>query len=396
MFPVVLFLALIALDFGRIYLGWVNLEQMTRIAANRAADHATAWATGDPAERARYQGQVSQDASLINCDPQDPIPDPVIAGGTALGAHVTVSITCSFTVLTPMISDILGGTVLVTAETTFPIKEGAVATVPGGGAPIETPPEATFEASPLSGWAPLSVALTDTSSGAPTSWIWDFEVGRSGTGVGKATPGNATLQGPHAVTYDCAGAPGDTCTFGVSLHVANPGGTDSIEKTDYITVTIPPITGPIAEFSASPSSGIEPVTTRFEFVDVREGALTYTDWEWDFTSNGSFDASGMTVTHTYTTTGSYDVTLRVTDETGAQNTLTKDDVVIVQHKVCTVPDFFNTKMGKAQDRWDEAGFTTQVLFQSGTGNYSIGYQSIVGGVIDPQPAGCGAVITVGP
>jgi hypothetical protein len=51
-FPVVLLLTLIAIDFGRIYLGWINLEQMARIAANHAADHASAWETpGDPLGR---------------------------------------------------------------------------------------------------------------------------------------------------------------------------------------------------------------------------------------------------------------------------------------------------------------------------------------------------------
>ena len=76
--------------------------------------------------------------------------------------------------------------------------------------------------------------------------------------------------------------------------------------------------------------------------------------------------------------------------------LTKVDYVIVQHKICTVPDFFNVKKNNAQSRWSAAGFTTTVLFQSGSNNYTIKYQSIVGGTTDPQPAGCGTVITVGP
>jgi len=66
--PVVLLLLLIAIDFGRVYLGWVNLQQMARIAANFAADHATAWDTpGDATVRARYQSIVRNDARLINC-----------------------------------------------------------------------------------------------------------------------------------------------------------------------------------------------------------------------------------------------------------------------------------------------------------------------------------------
>jgi beta-lactam-binding protein with PASTA domain len=61
-----------------------------------------------------------------------------------------------------------------------------------------------------------------------------------------------------------------------------------------------------------------------------------------------------------------------------------------------VPDFQNYKKNQAQKAWSDAGFTTQVQFQSGgQGNYVINYQSLIGGTIDP-PNGCAAVITVGP
>jgi hypothetical protein len=86
----------------------------------------------------------------------------------------------------------------------------------------------------------------------------------------------------------------------------------------------------------------------------------------------------------------------VTDSTGATSTLTKVDYVIITNKICTVPDFGNTKKNQAQNRWDNAGFTTQVLFQAGQGNYTINEQDITGGTVDPQPDGCDSVITVGP
>jgi PKD repeat protein len=397
--PVLLLLTLVAIDFGRIYLGWVNLQQMVRIAANDAADHASAWGTpADPVEKARYQHQIAHDAEKINCVLPDPIPDPVIAGGTALGAQVTVRISCEFSVVTPIISNILGGTVLVSADTTFPVKEGVVATVPGGGVPIIPPPVAEFVASPRSGWAPLTVNFSDTSTGGPSSWTWDFSVAAGGTGAGSVSTGTALSQGPHAITYNCAGIPGNTCTFGVSLQVGNAGGTSTQSQADYVTVTVPPATGPIAEFTGNPLSGEEPVNTTFQFVDLRlpVGSVTYTNWEWDFTSDGTFDATGATTSHNYPTSGAYSVTLRVTDSTGATNTLKKVDYVIVQHKICTVPDFFNVKHNSAQSRWSAAGFTTPVLFLPPSNNYTIKYQSIVGGTTDPQPAGCSTVITVGP
>jgi PKD repeat protein len=402
-FPVLLLLMLIAIDFGRVYLGWVNLQQMARIAADDAATHASAWQLPDTpakqAERARYQSRITRDAEQINCVLPNPIPDPVIATGTALGRHVTVGIDCEFSVLTPIISSVLGGTVLLSADTTFPIKEGVVAAVPGGGAPIVPPTVAKFFGTPLSGWSPLDVTFTDTSTNGPTSWLWTFN-DAGGTGSGSVSDATSLMEGPHTVTYDCAGVPGDVCTFSVSLRVGNAGGNDIETKVGYVTVTVPPPPpAPIAEFTGSPLSGTEPVTTNFQFVELRSPPLTYTNYEWDFDSNGTWDTSGptrSTASHTYTTSGSYDVTLRITDDTGATSTLRKNGYVNVQHKICTVPNFFNTKKNSAQSRWNAAGFTTNVTFQTGQGNYTIRYQSINGGIVDPQPASCGTAITVGP
>ena len=42
-------------------------------------------------------------------------------------------------------------------------------------------PTASFTASPTSGTAPLNVQFTDTSTGAPTSWAWDFGDGGTST-----------------------------------------------------------------------------------------------------------------------------------------------------------------------------------------------------------------------
>src|SRR6185437_10682149 len=38
--PVLLLLTLIAVDFGRVYLGWINLQNMARIAADFGANNA--------------------------------------------------------------------------------------------------------------------------------------------------------------------------------------------------------------------------------------------------------------------------------------------------------------------------------------------------------------------
>jgi PKD repeat protein len=400
--PILLLLLMVAIDFGRVYLGWVNLQQMMRLAANYAADHATSWGTpGVAADRLRYQTIVSDDARNINCVPQAPIPDPEFPTGTAIGQPVYVHLSCQFQIVTPIISQILGGQILASADATYPIKEGAVATVPGGGAPVVLPPVADFIASPRSGWSPLQVTMTDISLNQPTSWTWDFSVNptSTGAGVGSVSPGVSIVRGPQTATYTCTGNPGDTCSFGVSMTVANAGGQDTASRPAYITVTVPPATGPIADFTANPRSGTQPLSVSFAFNDLRAGTVTYTNYEWDFTNDGTFDATGVTTSHIYSSPGLYDVRLRVTDSTSAQSTVVKLGYISVGRRVCTVPDFATTNKNGAQDLWSSAGFTTDVVLLPGSNpnqNYKIRTQTILGGTVDPQPDGCDSVITVGP
>lgn len=400
--PVLLLLTLTAIDFGRVFLGWVNLQQMTRLAANHAAEHASAWAVpGDPdGEKAKYQIKVRNDARQINCELPNPLPEPVLSGGTALGAPVTVSLSCQFGLLTPIIANVLGGTIVVSAETTYPVKEGAVATVPGGGAPITLPPTAKFVGSPQSGWSPMVVTYANQSTGGPSSQVWAFALSAGGTGTGTVTPTTSLTPGPHTVTYTCTGTPGQTCTWGASLRVSNAGGSDTETKPpDYITVTVPPLPpDPMADFTATPRTGIEPQNVTFTADDPRDpDPVTYTAWDWDLNGDGTFDATGPTPSRNYPTDGVFDITLRVTDSTGAQSTITKKAYIVITNKICTVPDFVGGgRRNGAQSLWTTAGFTTTVLFQPGSGNYAIRYQSITGGTIDPQPDGCASVITVGP
>jgi uncharacterized membrane protein len=66
--PVLLLLLLVAIDFGRIYLGYINLQQMARVAGAFASSHASAWGTpGAAATQTEYQNLVANDAAAINC-----------------------------------------------------------------------------------------------------------------------------------------------------------------------------------------------------------------------------------------------------------------------------------------------------------------------------------------
>jgi unsaturated chondroitin disaccharide hydrolase len=89
----------------------------------------------------------------------------------------------------------------------------------GGGGPV--PPTASFTASPTSGTAPLTVNFTDSSSGGPTSWAWDFQ--NDGTI-------DSTGQNP-VFTYTSPGS------YTVKLTVANDAGSNGLTKASYITVS---------------------------------------------------------------------------------------------------------------------------------------------------------------
>jgi PKD repeat protein len=91
-----------------------------------------------------------------------------------------------------------------------------------GAPPAPEPPVASFNGTPTNGITPVTVNFTDTSTGSPTSWAWNFGDG-----------GTSTAQNPSHV-YTVAG------TYSVTLQATNALGSDTITKTNYITITPPP------------------------------------------------------------------------------------------------------------------------------------------------------------
>jgi PKD repeat protein len=83
-------------------------------------------------------------------------------------------------------------------------------------------PNAAFTASPLTGDAPLTVVFTDTSTGAITSWAWDF--GDEVTSTMSSPTHEYTLAGMYTV----------------SLMVSGLEGNDIETQSNYIIVGEPP------------------------------------------------------------------------------------------------------------------------------------------------------------
>jgi len=157
--PVVLLLILFGLDFGRVFLGWVSLTNATREAANFAAMNPTAWgAEPNLIVQAEYVRLVTAETADANCTMPDLVPDPTFPSGTSLGSPASVTITCHFRLITPVISDIVGDLVAVTASSAFPVRAGIIEGIPTPSpSPTPSPTPAPTE----------TPAPTDTPSPTP-------------------------------------------------------------------------------------------------------------------------------------------------------------------------------------------------------------------------------------
>lgn len=81
---------------------------------------------------------------------------------------------------------------------------------------------------------------------------------------------------------------------------------------------------PVANFSATPTSGYMPLTVLF--TDTGTGG-TPTSWYWDF-GDGTNSKNAQKATHTFTKTGIYNITLTVTNAAG-NNTVKKSGYINV-------------------------------------------------------------------
>ncbi len=174
--------------------------------------------------------------------------------------------------------------------------------------PSVTVPLASFSASSLSGTAPLQVSFTDSSTGSPTSWNWDFGDGAS-----------STEQNPTH-TYS---APG---TYTATLTASNGNGTSSTSA--VITVLQPVL--PVADFSSSVSSGNAPLTV--QFTDLSQNAAA---WNWDFGDGAS--STEQNPSHTYSTAGTYTVTLEASNANGTDSK--SSTITVLRQPVPPVADF---------------------------------------------------------
>ena len=95
----------------------------------------------------------------------------------------------------------------------------------------------------------------------------------------------------------------------------------STTTTKTVNVTEPPNDPPTPAFGFSPTSPQANELVTFTSTSTDDGAIAST--EWDFTDDGTFDASGTSVQHAYAVPKAHTVRLRVTDDKGVSRETTK-------------------------------------------------------------------------
>ncbi|HEV2830340.1 MAG TPA: PKD domain-containing protein, partial [Hanamia sp.] len=228
--------------------------------------------------------------------------------------------------------------------------------------------KADFNVNSNAGCAPLVVKFNDISTGNATAWLWD---------LGNGT--TSSLKDPSVAYFE----PG---TYSVSLTIRNSFGVDSITKAQYITV----YSSPTINFSASNQTGCFPLSTQFTDLSL-SGSGSLNKWEWDF-GDGNF-SDVQNPQHTYNSVGSFNVSLRATNNFGCVTSKTLPSFITITtgvkadfsnstSKTCNAPATINFKnnstgVGTLNYQWDFGDGATSTETNpfhtyTSSGSYTVG------------------------
>lgn len=85
----------------------------------------------------------------------------------------------------------------------------------------------------------------------------------------------------------------------------------------------PQLPPPTPSFTASPTTGLVPLTVQF----ANTTTATAVSYEWDFTGDGTVDSTDVNPSYTYANTGTYSVSLTVVN-TGGRITTTASNYIV--------------------------------------------------------------------
>jgi len=283
---------------------------------------------------------------------------------------------------------------------------------------IITPPYADFSSDEVEGCDPFEVQFQNLSSDNATSFLWTFPGGSPPTSTAfepaivYETPGNynVTLKAVNAagqdiytvsnyitvnplplaafthtgsglqITFNSAGSLGDffTWNFGdgqtstavnpvhtyaqggtytVTLTVSNGCGSNMIQQTVIVTGA------PVAEFSSDVEDGCPVLVVHF----TNQSAGNPTSFNWTFEGGNPNTSTAANPTVTYSTPGSWDVSLTVSNTSG-NNTVTYDNFINVDFP--TTSEFNFIVVGLQATFTNQSTHSTSSLWLFGDGQQS--------------------------
>jgi hypothetical protein len=357
--PLILILLMGAIDFGRLFFSWVSLHQAARIAANHASIDPSTTADDIP-------GLISNELAVMSCAPGAPSLVYTTGGlpttSPALGDYAEVTLTCDFSLITPLSDMFFGDPVALGAVAAFPVRTGCLDCSGGpAGPPPPPPPEQCRTVPEL---IEMSVA------GARLAWeSAGFIPANFSPTAGQDT---STVDGFDINTTDV------TCTSPLAIFNASVTVVAAIAESEPAGCEVVPnvvgmtITEARAAWAATAFTGeVLPPGPDADPLAVVTGQ--------DLTQDGSpVVADGGVSCLDPTADPPYDIEL----DAGSP----WPDPPAVP---CQVPHMIDKKRNAAQSGWVTAGFLP-AKFNPGNGNFNVKWQSLVG--LSWQP--CDAVITV--
>lgn len=306
--PVFLLLFLIALDVGRLFFSFIEI--------NNAAREGASYAATNPSYTSEIQTHILQEANSQSQSGAGAISAPTVtchdssgaaiacsaaAGGLGPGNTVTVSVTEPFTFYTPLINGFFNNNLNLGASATAAVLFYTAST--GGTPPTGcTQPVASFSVV-VNG----STITTDPSASTPNSGTWNISGYNWNWGDGNTDVGTATSTN-H--TYEANG------TYQVALTVTNQCGQSTAYKQVTIGTSAGQCTVPTAKFTYVQGTGSN--SKMFSFTDqstvVDSTNCPVTAWSWNF-GDGTM-SNAQNPTYTYHDASSHTVTLIVTNAAG--------------------------------------------------------------------------------
>jgi Flp pilus assembly protein TadG len=290
--PILLFMLVIAIDFGRLFFSYIQINNAAREGAAYAMYSPTDVATITSRAQQETNAQKQSGESAINvttaCVDQagTTIACSLATGGPGAGNRITVSVNEDFTFLTPMVGGFFGGGLEMDASATSVVTDYA----PSSGGTPPGPcslPVASFTVVVTSG---LSV-IANPSSSTPDSgicsisgfnWTWGDP-----SDPANEEPGEATSK---AHTFLAAG------TYTITLEVTNQAGSDTASRLVTVPEAPPPTcTAPTANFTfTTQGNGANKTWTYTDTSTVADTVnCPITAWLWTFTDQGGLQSNAQ-------------------------------------------------------------------------------------------------------